>query len=246
MNPGVSAETCSPSYPALPPEASTPSTCLPGEDHHPEQQIRQNQSSTTEFCPERTGGEGRANRLQSNLGEMKLLMCISGLIHFDSLFTLCLVFPDSNSFHPLLAEVTHNETADPSVTFHLLEHKGSDLPEDEVNWESSVSRPSEVSEPNTDVSVESESSPERPREESSLQEMSPYQPQESVLDMEDTLGTDVEITALNLSNLKMCYDDGDPENPQTLHAASDACTEGMNTLPSELERELPFLENILV
>ncbi|XP_008307131.2 centrosomal protein of 295 kDa isoform X4 [Cynoglossus semilaevis] len=210
VNPGVSAETCSPSYPALPPEASTPSTCLPGEDHHPEQQIRQNQSSTTELCPERTG-----------------------------------VFPDSNSFHPLLAEVTHNETADPSVTFHLLEHKGSDLPEDEVNWESSVSRPSEESEPNTDVSVESESSPERPREESSLQEMSPYQPQESVLDMEDTLGTDVEITALNLSNLKMCYDDGDPENPQTLHAASDACTEGMNTLPSELERELPFLENIL-
>ena len=33
------------------------------------------------------------------------------------------VFPASDSFHPLLAEVTQNETVDPSMTFHLPEQE---------------------------------------------------------------------------------------------------------------------------
>ncbi|KAF7651379.1 hypothetical protein LDENG_00111830 [Lucifuga dentata] len=39
------------------------------------------------------------------------------------------VLPASDSFHPLLPEVTHNETADPSMTFHLPENEPPSSPE---------------------------------------------------------------------------------------------------------------------
>ncbi|KAK5905339.1 hypothetical protein CesoFtcFv8_006814 [Champsocephalus esox] len=64
-----------------------------------------------------------------------------------------------DSFHLLLAEVPHNETADPSMTFHLLDHHVPSCTE---------GRPhsgGEESETSSDASVESEPSPERLRAE---------------------------------------------------------------------------------
>ncbi|MEQ2188102.1 hypothetical protein GOODEAATRI_011530, partial [Goodea atripinnis] len=43
----------------------------------------------------------------------------SGLVELDS-------YRAEDSFHPLLPEITHNETADPSMAFHLPEHNTSD------------------------------------------------------------------------------------------------------------------------
>ncbi|XP_078103166.1 centrosomal protein 295 isoform X1 [Sander vitreus] len=110
------------------------------------------------------------------------------------------VFPGSDSFHPLLAEVTHNETADPSMTFHQPEHDGPTSPEGQpASGGSRVSTPSEEFEIHT---VESEPSPERLRTEDpssciadspALQESffqlttSQYQPRESVLIVSPTM-----------------------------------------------------------
>ncbi|XP_040902302.1 centrosomal protein of 295 kDa isoform X2 [Toxotes jaculatrix] len=108
------------------------------------------------------------------------------------------VFLGSDSFHPLLAEVTHNETADPSMTFHLLKHRVPNSPEGEpASGEHSVSTPP----------VDSEASPECLRtEKPALHESSQCLSHESVLMLEDTMRTDVELTAVNLSNLTMCDD----------------------------------------
>ncbi|XP_029301688.1 centrosomal protein of 295 kDa isoform X2 [Cottoperca gobio] len=126
-----------------------------------------------------------------------------------------------DSFHPLLAEVTHNETADPSMTFHLPEHNVPTSPEGLASGERSVSIPSEEFETHTDPSIESEPSPERLRTEhpSSCMAASPafhesfsqlitYQchPHESVLMVSPTMRIEVELTALSLSNLALCDD----------------------------------------
>ncbi|XP_069389921.1 centrosomal protein of 295 kDa isoform X2 [Paralichthys olivaceus] len=133
----------------------------------------------------------------------------------------------SDSFHPLLAEVTHNETADPSMTFHLLAHKGPSSSEGQLSSEErSVSSPPEESETQSDSSVESELSPERFRSENpASHELS--QTQDSALVLEDTASADVELTALSLSNLIMC--DKAPA-AGTSHpaggAAGESCTSG--------------------
>ncbi|KAM6931874.1 uncharacterized protein cep295 isoform 2-T2 [Lycodopsis pacificus] len=127
------------------------------------------------------------------------------------------VFPDPDSFHPLLAEVTHNGTADLSMTFHLPEHEVPTSPEGQpASWEHGVSTSSEEFE--TD---ESEPSPEhlRAEEPSSCAAASPashesfsqlitsqYHPHESVLVLSPDTRTDEEPTALSLSRLTMCDD----------------------------------------
>ncbi|XP_031719464.1 uncharacterized protein cep295 isoform X2 [Anarrhichthys ocellatus] len=127
------------------------------------------------------------------------------------------VFPDSDSFHPLLAEVTHNETADLSMTFHLPEHKVPTSPEGQpASGEHGVSTSSEEFE--TD---ESEPSSEhlRAEEPSSCAAASPAShesfsqlitsqchPHESVLVLSPDTRTDEEPTALSLSRLTMCDD----------------------------------------
>ncbi|KAM6987529.1 uncharacterized protein cep295 [Tautogolabrus adspersus] len=132
------------------------------------------------------------------------------------------VFPDSDSFHPLLAEVTHNETSDPSMTFHQPDHDGPNSPDGQPTSEArSISTPSEEFEPHDDPSVESEPSPERLRAEepSSCTTASPavhesfsqlmtsqLNSHESVLTVSPSKRTDVELTALNLSHLNMCDD----------------------------------------
>ncbi|XP_034556597.1 centrosomal protein of 295 kDa isoform X2 [Notolabrus celidotus] len=172
---GVSTEASLPSYPLLPPEASSHSASVPGSEMHSQEQTLQSQTSPTELGPEQT--------------EVS-------------------VFQDSASFHPLLAEETHNETADPSMTFHHPEHSLPNSPEGlPVSTESSVSDPS----------VESEPSPERLRAEepsscaasSVLHEsFSQLQLHESELMVSPTMRTDVDVTALSLTRLSMC--DGSP------------------------------------
>ncbi|KAM7398864.1 hypothetical protein PAMP_018173 [Pampus punctatissimus] len=165
---GVSTDASVPSYPALPPEASSHSASVPGATSHP-----QNQTGPMELDPERTE-----------------------------------VFPDS--FHPLLAEVTHNETADPSMTFHLPEHDAPGSPEGRLP--SGGCRLQTC----TDPSVESEPSPERLRTEepslttsNALHESfsqlltSQCHAHESVLMVSPTT-QDVELTAQSLSHLTVC------------------------------------------
>ncbi|XP_026226538.1 centrosomal protein of 295 kDa isoform X2 [Anabas testudineus] len=127
------------------------------------------------------------------------------------------VFPGSDSFHPLLAEVTHNDTADPSMTFHLPEHEVPNSPaEHPASGESAVSTPADEFESRTHRTADSELSPEhlRTQEQSScptaLHESfshlitSQCLPSESVLAVSPTMRTDVELTALSLTPLTMC------------------------------------------
>ncbi|XP_069569106.1 uncharacterized protein cep295 [Brachyistius frenatus] len=123
----------------------------------------------------------------------------------------------SDSFQPLMVEVTHNITADPSMTFHLPEHSEPPSPEGHpASEERSVSTPSFEFETHTDASVGSEPSPERLRAEESNRRTtaSPAfhesfsqlittecRPHESVLLLSPTTGTDVEQTVRILSNL---------------------------------------------
>ncbi|XP_062275908.1 centrosomal protein of 295 kDa [Scomber scombrus] len=124
---------------------------------------------------------------------------------------------DSVSFHPLLAEVTHNETIDPSMIFHLPEHDTPSSPEGHSqSRERSVSTHSEDFETCTNPSVESEPSPERLRAEepsrstsTALQESfsqlvtSQCLPHESVLTVSPTT-QHPELTAQSLSDLTVC------------------------------------------
>ncbi|XP_023266066.1 centrosomal protein of 295 kDa-like [Seriola lalandi dorsalis] len=220
---GVSTEASLPSYPALPPEASSQSATVPGVSPHPENQILQNQTSLMDLGPERTE-----------------------------------VFPGSDSFHPLLAEVTHNETADPSMTFHLLERNvPNSLEAQPGSGESSVSTPFEESKTHSDPSVESEPSPEHLRtEKPALHESSQCRLQESVLVLDDTMRTNVEPTALYLSNLSMCDDTAalglqqstgrDAEKPQDPVPFSDLCAEELKSVQgSNLRNDIPASDKIL-
>lgn len=116
--------------------------------------------------------------------------------------------PASELFQPLLAEVTHNETVDPSMTFHLPEHNVPDSPEEPPDWDRALS------ETRHDPS-ESEGSPERLRTEepigcvtaspASHGSFSQHQPCKSVLVLSPpTETTDVELSALSLSKLTLC------------------------------------------
>ncbi|XP_056297464.1 uncharacterized protein cep295 isoform X2 [Pseudoliparis swirei] len=145
------------------------------------------------------------------------------------------VLLDSDSFHPLLAEVTHNETAEPSMIFHLPDHDGPTSPEGQpACGESRGSASSEEFEAHADSSVESEPSPERLREEepsgcaavspashdsSSQLITSDCHPDESVLMLSPA--ADVELTALSLSRLTMCDDATRVDMPLPEGAAAD-------------------------
>ncbi|XP_045929282.1 centrosomal protein of 295 kDa isoform X2 [Micropterus dolomieu] len=170
---GVSTEASVPSYPVLPPEASSHSAS--GVNPHPQDQTLQNQTSPMDLGPERTE-----------------------------------VFPGSDSFHPLLAEVTHNETAEPSMIFHLPDHDVPPSPEGQpANGERSVSTPSEEFETHDDSSVESEQSPERLRTEdpSSCLNASPILHEsfsQLITSQHNIHESVVELTALSLSALTLC------------------------------------------
>ncbi|XP_051254471.1 uncharacterized protein cep295 isoform X8 [Dicentrarchus labrax] len=221
VNLGVSTEASVPSYPALPPEASSHSSSVPGVNPHAQDQTLQSQTSLMDLGPERTE-----------------------------------VFPSSDSFHPLVAEVTHNDTADSCVTFHLPVHDVPNSPEGQsASWERSVSTTSEEFETHDGPSVESEPSPERLRTEEpsscvtashALHESasqlitSQYHPHES----------DVEITAQSLSNLTLCDDASTPSMPQT-HVGdpvpfSDLCVGELESeRGSNLRSAVPISEEIL-
>lgn len=120
------------------------------------------------------------------------------------------MFPGSDSFHPLLAEVTHNETAEPSMIFHLPDHDVPPSPEGQpANGERSVSTPSEEFETHDDSSVESEQSPERLRTEdpSSCLNASPILHEsfsQLITSQHNIHESVVELTALSLSALTLC------------------------------------------
>nr|XP_040030601.1 uncharacterized protein cep295 isoform X2 [Gasterosteus aculeatus aculeatus] len=133
---------------------------------------------------------------------------------------------DSDSFHPMLAEITHNETADPSMIFHLPEHNVPTSPEGQpASGEHAVSTSSEEFETNAD---ESEASPERLRAEEpsscveALQDSfspliaSQCRPHESVLVLFPDTRTDAEPAALLSSRLTVC---DDPPNVDIMEGA---------------------------
>lgn len=158
-----------------------------------------------------------------------------------------------DSFHPLLAEVTHNETADPSLTFHHVPHSPEGRP---AGWDRSV--PPEESETHD----ESGPSPERFRTEEPIGCValssashepfcplmtSQYHPHESVLMLSPTTKTDVELAALSLSNLTMC-DDTPAVNAPQAEVPSSAVSAG-ELKPEEgssLRNDLHFLEKMMV
>lgn len=130
---------------------------------------------------------------------------------------MCIMSPSpaSQSFHQLFAELTHNETTDPSMTFHLPEQNVPKSPEEQpAGFHSSASE-------SHDDSSQFELSPERLRIEEPICCMtaspgshesfsqliiSQQQSHDSVLIMSPTVKTDVESAALNLSKLTMCGD----------------------------------------
>ncbi|XP_034460933.1 centrosomal protein of 295 kDa isoform X4 [Hippoglossus hippoglossus] len=171
------------------------------------------------------------------------------------------VFLGSDSFHPLLAEVTHNDTADPSMTFHLLAHKGPSSPE-LTSEERSVSSRPEGSDTRSDSSVESDPSPERLRSENpASHELLQDQTQESALVLEDTTSADVELTALSLSNLTMRDEAPAADTSQPAGGAaggscsaerfrdsvqfSDVCEEMTSEPGSNLRKDIPLFHKIM-
>lgn len=165
----------------------------------------------------------------------------------------------SESFHPLLAEVTHNETADPSMTFHLPEHNVPNSPEGPpAGSDRSTPTPSEEFETHDDPSQSGES-PERFRTEEpvscvtaspALHESfsqlitSQCHPHESVLMLSPTMKTDVELTTLSLSKVTMCDDVGmpKPEVPFSHISAGELKSEQ----GSSLKNAFPASEKIMV
>ncbi|KAM6932934.1 uncharacterized protein cep295 [Xenentodon cancila] len=189
---GVSAEGSVPSNLMLPPQVSSPQLSVP--DVNPQNQEQQNQTSTVEV------GSQRAEGIDFQ--------------HYASS-----MFVGSDSFHPLLAEVTHNETADPSMMFHLPEHGAANSPDGHpASEECSISTPSVDSDTHEDPSVESEPSPERLRTEEpssctasgalpdsfSQLIISDCHPNESVFVLSHTMKPDPKQMSLNLSDLTMC------------------------------------------
>ncbi|KAG7234903.1 hypothetical protein INR49_003640 [Caranx melampygus] len=136
----------------------------------------------------------------------------------------------SDSFHPLLAEITHNETVDPSMTFHLLEHNVPTSPEGQpATGRRNVPTPHEESETHSDPS------PERLRTQHAVHESCQGQPQESVLTLDDTVRTDVELTAPNLSHFSMCDESDALDLPQPADISA-----GANSISEILQLPGPF------
>ncbi|XP_027135702.1 centrosomal protein of 295 kDa isoform X2 [Larimichthys crocea] len=193
VDPDVSTEASVPSFPALPPEASSHSASDPAVNPHPQDQ---NQTSPMDLGPERT----------------------------------------EDSFHLLVAEVTHNETAEPSVNFHAVPDSPEGRP---ASCEQSASAPPEEFETHNDPSIESELSPERLRTDKPPSCLTPphaLHESFSQLITSQHHPHEVELTALSLSNLTMC-DDAltlklQPEEPfreleseQTVRPASEKLSE---------------------
>ncbi|XP_062241675.1 centrosomal protein of 295 kDa isoform X2 [Platichthys flesus] len=237
MDPSVPAEASLPSHPA-----STHCASAPAASPHPQDQIPQNQTSPMDLDPERTDGEKTVTSSDQRP----------------------YVFPGSDSFHPLLAELTHNDTADPSMTFHLLSHKVLSSPE-LSSEESSASSPpggsdthSDSSPPggsdtHSDSSVESEPSPERLRsEDPASHQLLQDQTQESALVLEDTMSADVE---LSLSKLTMCDEapaagtsqpaGGAADRFQDSVQVRDVCEEMTSEPGSDLRRDTPLFRRIM-
>nr|XP_046245960.1 centrosomal protein of 295 kDa [Scatophagus argus] len=133
------------------------------------------------------------------------------------------VFPGSDSFHALLAEVTHNETADPSMTFQLPELSVPQSPGGRpTSWGRNVPTPPEEPEHHRDSS-ESEPSPERLRTEQPSPPPTSHESFSQLVTSQDHLH-DVELTALSLSTLTLCEDTPAPSEPQPEEPISDECT----------------------
>lgn len=81
MDPGVSAEVSVPSYPTLPPEASSHSHTAPSLNPHPHE-TQQDQTSSGDQGPERTEGGGGVSEYV-NMHRMKIqsqfVTCVSGV-----------------------------------------------------------------------------------------------------------------------------------------------------------------------
>lgn len=117
-----------------------------------------------------------------------------------------LIFDCSDSFHLLVAEVTHNETAEPSVNFHAVPDSPEGRP---ASCEQSASAPPEEFETHDDPSIESEPSPERLRTDKPPSCLTPphaLHESFSQLITSQHHPHEVELTALSLSNLTMCDD----------------------------------------
>uniref|UniRef100_A0A1A8JVF2 Uncharacterized protein n=1 Tax=Nothobranchius kuhntae TaxID=321403 RepID=A0A1A8JVF2_NOTKU len=124
-----------------------------------------------------------------------------------------------DSFHPLPAEITHNETADSSMTFHFPQHNLSDVPE-------GLPSQHDVSTPSVDAS----SSPEQLRTEDpnccaasssfhgsfSQLVISEHPPQDSVVIVSPNLKANEEQNSCTLSNLTMCDDAPGPEMAESV------------------------------
>ncbi|TKS80614.1 Centrosomal protein of 295 kDa [Collichthys lucidus] len=163
VDPDVSAEASVPSFPALPPEASSHSASDPAVNPQPQDQ---NRTSPIDLGPERT----------------------------------------EDSFHLLMAEVTHNETAEPSVNFHAVPDSPEGRP---ASCEQSASVLPEELETHDDPSIESEPSPERLRTDKPPSCLTPphaLHESFSQLITSQHHPHEVELTALSLSNLTMCDD----------------------------------------
>ncbi|MEQ2210538.1 hypothetical protein XENOCAPTIV_015192, partial [Xenoophorus captivus] len=109
----------------------------------------------------------------------------SGLVELDS-------YRAEDSFHPLLPEITHNETADPSMTFHLPEHNTSDSSDrNQADAQHGVSTPSVEDDPSPEQLRTEEPNCCRALEESFSQlVISECLLQESVLILSPTMRTD--------------------------------------------------------
>ena len=153
-----------------------------------------------------------------------------------------LVFPGSDSFHPLLAEVTHNDTADPSMTFHLLAHRVPSSAE-LTSEERSVSSAPEGSDTHSESSIGSDPSPERLRSENpASHELLQDQTQESVLVLDDTMSADVELTALSLSHVTMRDEAPAAGTSQPAGGAAGRFRDS----DSDLRKDIPLFHQIMV
>lgn len=146
------------------------------------------------------------------------------------------MFPGSDSFHPLLAEVTHNETADASMTFHPPEHNVPGSPEGQRAGSVSTSP-----EAHDDVS-ESESSPERLRaEQPSSCVTTSFASDQSLTQLVTSQNhpPDVELTALSLSNLIL----SDDAPAESVSQPEEPLSESEQSL--DLRTDVPVLEKMV-
>uniref|UniRef100_A0A673B5W7 ALMS motif domain-containing protein n=2 Tax=Sphaeramia orbicularis TaxID=375764 RepID=A0A673B5W7_9TELE len=161
------------------------------------------------------------------------------------------VFPASDSFHPLPAEVTHNETVDPTMTFDLLGQGDASSPTDR-SADSSLH--SEVCDVSPDPPVEQLRAEERsrclpdPHQSFTELQTSQCRPQDSVL-MASSVDCDVEVTVLNLSHLSVCDSTSGiqlPPPPEEEQDGSDKNLDETSEQKSDLDTGVPVSEKILV